>query len=73
MCLFDSPRKTTYTSVFFCCYWICCSAVMPTNDMTTAELVDAYELPVDVTVTGGYYGKSEAESLSEGEPMSVDL
>ena len=37
--------------------------------MTTAALVDAYELPVEVVVTGGYYGKSEEQSLSEGELM----
>ena len=40
-------------------------------DMSTIALVEAYETPVEVMVTGGYYGKSESESLAEGEMMYV--
>ena len=35
--------------------------------LSTRGMLEAYELPVEVVVTAGHYGKSNEQSLSEGE------
>jgi hypothetical protein len=37
--------------------------------LSTRGVLEAYELPIEVIVTAGHYGKTNEQSLSEGEAV----